>query len=207
MNCNLCARRCNVDRNNTFGFCGLPNKIKIAKVMLYMNEEPCISGSNGSGSIFFSGCNMKCIFCQNYEISSGNVGKEVSISEFSDICIPLKEKIEDIGGLENLKAWLKRKSIIIKNIKNAESFGVDMPKGVLIAGVPGCGKSLCAKAAASLFEVPILRLDVGKKEEYYKLTDSFCNFYLRFVENKKELSNDFWLSTAISRIGSKRSSI
>lgn len=76
--------------------------------------------------------------------------------------IPLKEKIEDIGGLENLKDWLRRKSKIIKNIKKAEQFGVDMPKGVLIAGVPGCGKSLCAKAAASLFEVPILRLDVGK---------------------------------------------
>lgn len=76
--------------------------------------------------------------------------------------IPLKEKIEDIGGLENLKTWLKRKATIIKNIKKAENFGVDMPKGVLIAGVPGCGKSLCAKAAASLFEVPILRLDVGK---------------------------------------------
>ena len=76
--------------------------------------------------------------------------------------IPLKEKIEDIGGLENLKEWLRRKAKIVKNIKNAEKFGVDMPKGVLIAGIPGCGKSLCAKAVASLFEVPILRLDVGK---------------------------------------------
>lgn len=76
--------------------------------------------------------------------------------------IPLKEKIEDIGGLENLKAWLRRKAKVIKNIQNAEKFGVDMPKGVLIAGVPGCGKSLTAKAAASLFEVPILRLDIGK---------------------------------------------
>lgn len=76
--------------------------------------------------------------------------------------IPQKEKIQDIGGLENLKEWLKRKSVVIKNIKKAENFGVDMPKGVLIAGVPGCGKSLCAKSAASLFEVPILRLDVGK---------------------------------------------
>lgn len=76
--------------------------------------------------------------------------------------IPLKEQIEDIGGLEKLKDWLKRKAKIFKNIKKAEQYGVDMPKGVLIAGVPGCGKSLCAKAAASLFEVPILRLDVGK---------------------------------------------
>lgn len=76
--------------------------------------------------------------------------------------IPLKETIEDIGGLENLKEWLKRKSKVIKNMHNAEKFGVDTPKGVLIAGVPGCGKSLCAKAAAKLFEVPLLRLDVGK---------------------------------------------
>lgn len=76
--------------------------------------------------------------------------------------VPVKERIDDIGGLEILKQWLQRKSKIIQNMKDAEDFGVDMPKGVLIAGVPGCGKSLCAKAAASLFEVPILRLDVGK---------------------------------------------
>lgn len=76
--------------------------------------------------------------------------------------IPLKEGIDDIGGLENLKDWLKRKAKVITNINSAEKFGVDMPKGVLIAGVPGCGKSLCAKAAAKLFKVPLLRLDMGK---------------------------------------------
>lgn len=76
--------------------------------------------------------------------------------------IPLKEKIDDIGGLENLKEWLKRKSKVFNNINKAEEFGVNMPKGLLIAGVPGCGKSLSAKAAASLFEVPLLRLDMGR---------------------------------------------
>lgn len=76
--------------------------------------------------------------------------------------IPLKESVNDIGGLENLKKWLIRKAKVIKNTQSAEKFGVDMPKGVLIAGVPGCGKSLSAKAAASLFEVPIIRLDIGK---------------------------------------------
>jgi len=89
--------------------------------------------------------------------------------------IPLKESINDIGGLENLKSWLQRKAKVIKNIKKAEEFGVDMPKGVLIAGVPGCGKSLCAKAAASLFEVPILRLDIGKLMGKY-LGESEANF-------------------------------
>lgn len=76
--------------------------------------------------------------------------------------IPLKESIDDIGGLENLKKWLKRKSKIYSNIEKAQIFGVDMPKGVLIAGVPGCGKSLNAKAAAHLFNVPLLRLDMGR---------------------------------------------
>lgn len=76
--------------------------------------------------------------------------------------IPLKETIDDIGGLENLKEWAIRKAKIYKNMNKARQFGVDMPKGVLIAGVPGCGKSLNAKAIANLFEVPLLRLDMGR---------------------------------------------
>lgn len=76
--------------------------------------------------------------------------------------IPLKERPEDIGGLENLKKWLRRKAKVYKSINKAMDFGVDMPKGVLIAGVPGCGKSLAAKVTAQLFEVPLLRLDMGK---------------------------------------------
>lgn len=76
--------------------------------------------------------------------------------------IPLKETIEDIGGLENLKEWFVRKAKVYKNMSTAKKYGVDMPKGVLIAGVPGCGKSLNAKAAANLFEVPLLRLDMGR---------------------------------------------
>lgn len=76
--------------------------------------------------------------------------------------IPLKEGIEDIGGLENLKDWLQKKAMVFKDIKVAMEFGVTMPKGVLIAGVPGCGKSLCAKAAGKLFDVPLLRLDMGR---------------------------------------------
>lgn len=76
--------------------------------------------------------------------------------------IPLKETMEDIGGLENLKEWFIRKAKVFKNMDKAREYGVDVPKGVLIAGVPGCGKSLNAKAAASLFEVPLLRLDMGR---------------------------------------------
>ncbi len=76
--------------------------------------------------------------------------------------VPLKEEVSDIGGLEVLKEWLQRKASVFKNMKAAANFGVTMPKGVLIAGVPGCGKSLSAKAAGSLFDVPLLRLDMGR---------------------------------------------
>lgn len=76
--------------------------------------------------------------------------------------VPLKESISDIGGLEVLKEWLQTKAVVFKNMKAAEKFGVTMPKGVLIAGLPGCGKSLSAKAAGKLFDVPLLRLDMGR---------------------------------------------
>lgn len=72
------------------------------------------------------------------------------------------ESMDNIGGLDNLKTWIQKKAKIIKNMEKATSFGVDVPKGVLIAGIPGCGKSLNAKAAANLFEVPLLRLDMGR---------------------------------------------
>lgn len=91
-NCNLCPRNCNVNRHEIVGFCKAKDSIKIARADLYYYEEPCISGDSGSGAIFFSYCNLKCLFCQNYEISEENIGKEISIEKFSDICLELQKK-------------------------------------------------------------------------------------------------------------------
>lgn len=76
--------------------------------------------------------------------------------------VNFKESIDDIGGLENLKEWLFKKEKIFKNLDKAIKFGVDIPKGIMIIGMPGCGKSLTAKATARLFEIPLVRLDVGR---------------------------------------------
>lgn len=76
--------------------------------------------------------------------------------------IPVHESIEDIGGLENLKEWLYKKEQIFNQLDKAIKFGVDIPKGIMIVGMPGCGKSLAAKATAKLFEIPLVRLDVGR---------------------------------------------
>ncbi len=75
--------------------------------------------------------------------------------------IPRHESIDSIGGLEQLKAWLRQKAKVLADLPGAQAFGVDAPKGVMIVGMPGCGKSLAAKAAATLFELPLLRLDIG----------------------------------------------
>ena len=76
--------------------------------------------------------------------------------------INFSETINDIGGLENLKDWLRKKAKVFSNLDKAIKFGVDVPKGIMIIGMPGCGKSLTAKATASLFEIPLVRLDIGR---------------------------------------------
>ena len=99
MLCNLCAKKCNRERTETIadGNCHMPLKIKIAHYELFHYEEPCISINKGSGAIFFSGCNLDCVFCQNYEISEKCKGKYVTIDEFIDI---IKE-LENMGA-ENI---------------------------------------------------------------------------------------------------------
>ena len=89
--CDICPRKCGVNREKgELGFCKMKDKIKIARYSLHYWEEPIISGETGSGTIFFSGCNLKCIFCQNYKISSENMGKEISVERLKEICLELQ---------------------------------------------------------------------------------------------------------------------
>lgn len=94
MNCNICPNKCNIDRDAHIGVCGESNKIRIAKYYLHPYEEPIISGKNGSGTVFFSGCSLKCVFCQNYELSRSSRGKEISPKELADIF----KELEDMGA-------------------------------------------------------------------------------------------------------------
>lgn len=81
--CNLCGRKCFIDRTTQIGYCSSSNDIKIAKIMIHNWEEPVISGTNGSGAIFFSNCNLKCVFCQNYQISHEGKGKYFTIQKLA----------------------------------------------------------------------------------------------------------------------------
>lgn len=93
--CVICPRKCGVDREKTKGFCGVTNKIRVNYVMLHHYEEPIISGDNlcdkGSGAIFFAGCNLRCEYCQNYQLSHGAVGQDITIFELAKIFKGLEE--------------------------------------------------------------------------------------------------------------------
>lgn len=92
--CKICPIECNADRNSGVGYCGQSNKIKIAKYYLHTFEEPPISGKNGSGTVFFCGCSLKCVFCQNYQLSRSQTGKEISPSQLAEIF----KELENMGA-------------------------------------------------------------------------------------------------------------
>lgn len=96
--CMICPRKCGVNRNlKELGYCKASNKLKIGGYHLHMWEEPSITGRHGSGTIFFSYCNLRCVYCQNYDISIDNNGEEITVERFSDICIELMKM-----GAENI---------------------------------------------------------------------------------------------------------
>lgn len=91
-NCNLCPRMCKVDRRHRHGVCGQGTAVTAARAALHFWEEPCLSANGGSGAVFFSGCTLKCCFCQNYKISQGGLGREISQKRLEEIFLGLQEK-------------------------------------------------------------------------------------------------------------------
>ena len=121
--CRLCPRNCKVNRYEKLGYCKAGSKIKLALASLHMFEEPPISGKRGSGTIFFSGCNLKCIFCQNKKISKG-YGREITIKRFKEILVEQQHR-----GAENINLVTPTHYVplIKKGIKKAKKEGLVIP--------------------------------------------------------------------------------
>ena len=122
--CEICPRRCKVNRYEKKGYCGCNDKIRIALVSKHYFEEPCISGKNGSGTIFFSNCNLNCIFCQNYDISQGGKGKDVTIERLAEIMIEQQNRGANNINLVTPTMYVEQ---IIKAIDIAKNNGLNIP--------------------------------------------------------------------------------
>jgi len=122
--CNLCPNNCNINRNKYIGKCAAGSKVKVALASLHFYEEPCISGENGSGTVFFSNCNLGCIFCQNYKISKEGFGKEIEIEDLANIFISLQNKKANNINLVSPTPYVLQ---IIEAIKIAKQNGLNIP--------------------------------------------------------------------------------
>lgn len=124
MRCELCPRRCGVDRAASRGYCGMSEKITAAKAMLHHWEEPCISGTRGSGAVFFSGCVLKCVYCQNYDISAEHRGKAISVKRLSEIFLELQRQGAHNINLVNPTHFVPQ---VIRAIETAKEKGLTLP--------------------------------------------------------------------------------
>lgn len=123
--CTLCPRNCGVNRNQgEIGFCGVTSELLVARAALHMWEEPCLSGEKGSGTVFFSGCAMGCVFCQNHEIALGRKGKILSVSRLAEIFLELQEKGANNINLVTPSHYALQ---IIEAIRQAKKSGLVLP--------------------------------------------------------------------------------
>ena len=118
MICSICPRHCNVDRSVNLGFCQSPDNFRVARAALHFWEEPCISGKEGSGTVFFSGCNLKCVFCQNNEISAENKGVEISDDKLISIFENLISQGANNINLVNPTHYAKRLAKVLSRWKS-----------------------------------------------------------------------------------------
>ncbi len=124
MRCELCPKRCGVDREKKTGFCGMGEKITAARAALHFWEEPCISGEKGSGAVFFSGCVLGCVFCQNSEISREKQGREITEERLSEIFLELQEQGALNINLVNPTHFVPQ---IIRSLGTARKQGLTIP--------------------------------------------------------------------------------
>lgn len=192
MNCNICPRHCNVNREVKTGFCGVSDKLKVAKACLHFWEEPPISGEKGSGTIFFSGCNLKCVFCQNYEVSRG-FGKEITIERLVDIYKELEDK-----GANNIN--LVTACHFVPQI--VKSFEIYKPAIPIVYNSSGYESIETLKMLDGIIDVYLPDLKYSDNElayKYSKCKDYFSVATKAILEMKRQQPKDLFVNSLMKK--------
>ncbi len=169
-NCMLCPRKCGINRYEKFGVCGANNKIKVAYYSLHMWEEPPISGKNGSGTIFFSNCNLKCIYCQNKKISLDGYGKYISMKRLKEIMLELQEKKAHNINLVTPTHYVPQIACVLKKIKNKE---LNIPVVYNTSSYENIGTLMMMKCLVDIYLADLRYYDDELGEKYSLCKDYF----------------------------------
>jgi len=181
--CNICPHKCGVNRlKGNKGRCRANDKIKIALVSLHMFEEPCISGKNGSGTIFFSNCNLNCVFCQNYEISQLGNGKEITIDELAEIFIEQQNNKAENINLVTPTMYIYQ---IIEAIKIARTKGLHIP---IVYNSNGYENVEALKKLKGYIDIYLPDLKYSNNQIGYKYSN-IKNYFENAVQAIKEMYN------------------
>lgn len=170
--CMLCPRKCGVNRYKERGFCGATNKIKLAYYSLHKWEEPIISGSNGSGTIFFSHCNMKCIYCQNKKISIDGYGKYISNKKLGEIMIKLQNMGAHNINLVTPTHYVPQIASILNKIKDKE---LTIPIVYNTSSYENIGTLMVMRGLVDIYLADLKYYDDSLANNYSMVKDYFEN--------------------------------
>ena len=185
MICSICPRHCNVDRSVNLGFCQSPDNFRVARAALHFWEEPCISGKEGSGTVFFSGCNLKCVFCQNNEISAENKGVEISDDKLISIFENLISQGANNINLVNPTHYAKRLAKVLGRWKSP------VP---IVYNSSGYEEVETLKALDALIDIYLPDLKYIRAEKamrYSKAADYFEKASAALLEMRRQVEDKF----------------
>ena len=162
--CRLCPRACGVNREDgKHGVCGVSSEIYVGRAALHFWEEPCISGSEGSGAVFFSGCTLKCVFCQNYELSHSEQGKRVSIERLSDIFLELEQQGANNINLVTPDHYIPSIALAMERARNK---GLRIPYVINCSGYETTEQLRLLDGLADIYLDDFKFIDSGKAARY-----------------------------------------
>lgn len=185
MICSICPRHCNVDRSVNLGFCQSPDNFRVARAALHFWEEPCISGKDGSDTVFFSGCNLKCVFCQNNEISAENKGVEISDDKLISIFENLISQGANNINLVNPTHYAKRLAKVLGRWKSP------VP---IVYNSSGYEEVETLKALDGLIDIYLPDLKYIRAEKamrYSKAADYFEKASAALLEMRRQVEDKF----------------
>lgn len=200
--CELCPRKCHINRNINKGICSNTSTLKVARSALHYFEEPSISGTNGSGTIFFSGCNLKCCYCQNKEISNDNFGINISVERLSELMLELQKKKANNINLVTPTHFVPS---IIEAIKLAKKKGLSIP---IVYNTSGYENVATIKLLAGYIDIYLtdfkyfdnkLGEDLSKVKNYFEIASLALEEMYKQVGKNKFASNGMMTKGIIVR--------